>query len=298
MKIKEFFNDYKKMVKVFGIISIVLIIIPIVGYIINLFLEFLLIYGALVLALFGYVGGIWLWSILNSSEKIREMSKIIKIIGPFGLIGLIIMLISGIFLYFQPESMLRDLLPYQNYILLFIVAYLLGYDYSILVKHNIIPQKNGTEENTNISEPKNLFEIDWNIVKVISSVMLVLILLFFIPLLCIGIYGNLQVVYGNVLAEMMELFLKIFIFIVGFGLAFIVWEHIKKSGLLDENNNFKNILIILSIITTVIALFLLGFGYYTLKYGTIFELRLIIIIIALFIECMTFYFLGLIVATK
>ena len=82
---------------------------------------------------------------------------------------------------------------------------------------------------------------------------------------------------------------------MGFGIAYIAWEHLKKSELIS--GDFKKQLIILSIATTIVASFILGYGVYAIYYGGgLFDLQIIVLAITLFMECMAFYFLGLFIS--
>ncbi|TFF85468.1 MAG: hypothetical protein EU551_03960 [Promethearchaeota archaeon] len=311
MAIKEFFQDYKKMIKIFGIISLILFVISLlIGFLTSLF-ESIIFSLVIILALIGYVGGVWLWSFLAKSEKIMEMKNIIKIVGIIGIIALFGTVGFSIYMFFQPESVLRGSIFNLNFLLLFVVFYLLGYDYAIMrsenknhglkieTSDNIIKK---TEENEEKNNNDGLFTLDWKIIKNVGSAILVVVLLFFFPLLLTGLYGNLVGETGASLTNMMELFVIFLICILGFGIAYMVWEHLKKSDLIK--GGFKTQLIILSLATTIVAILLLGYGIYTIDYGvplldtvgSYTDLRNIVISITLFMECMGFYFVGLFIS--
>ncbi|MBD3229404.1 MAG: hypothetical protein GF329_14560 [Candidatus Lokiarchaeota archaeon] len=306
MALKEFFQDYKKMTKIFGIVSLILLVIFLLGgFFSNFLFESMIICLGIILALFGYVGGVWLWSVLAESERIVEMKNLIRIVGIFGLIALFGVVGFGIFMYFQPETVLRTSIFNLNFLLLFMLFYLLGYDYSIMRsegQRDIQKVADIDGGKSDKKEEKGLFTIDWEIVKQVGSAIIVVILLVFFPLLMTGIYGNMVGTPGNELAIMMELFLILLICILGFGIAYLFWEHLKQSGLIQ--GGFKKQLIILSIGTTIVAIFLLVYGIYSIDYGvflfdtvgTYTDLRNIVISITLFMDMMAFYFLGLFIS--
>ncbi|MHA1269841.1 MAG: hypothetical protein ACTSPY_08670 [Candidatus Helarchaeota archaeon] len=298
MTFKDFFLNHKKMLKVFSVIALILIIIPLIGILLNEILFSLILYFFILLGMFGYAGGVWLWKFLARSKEILKMKKYIIIVGIFGLISLFSVMGFSFFMYFQPETILRNQISFLNYLLVFMLFYLFGYDYSIINKdklHDDDSTKLNSTQNKN-SRFGSLFKVDWDIIKKSGLAMVIISLLFFVPLLIIGIYGNLLLIYGNLLILMMQTFMIFLICILGFGIAYIVWEHIKKSDLIT--GNFKNKLVILSIATTIAVIMLLGYGIYSIYYGgTYFDLQMIVIAISLFIECMAFYFLGLFIST-
>lgn len=319
MAIKEFFQDYKKMIKVFGIISLIIFVISLlIGFTTGLVFESIIFSLFIILALIGYVGGVWLWSFLAESEKIMDMKNIIKIVGIIGIIALFGTVGFSLYMFFQTESVLRSSIFNLNFLLLFLVFYLLGYDYAIMRSENksqglkienSVNTIKKTEENEEKNNNDGLFTLDWKIIKNVGSAILVVVLLFFFPLLLTGLYGNLVGETGASLSNMMELFLIFLICILGFGIAYMVWEHLKKSDLIK--GGFKTQLIILSLATTIVAIFLLGYGIFTIDYGiytngydlpffntmgTYTDLRNIVISITLFMECMGFYFLGLFIS--
>jgi hypothetical protein len=246
-----------------------------------------------------------------------EMKNIIKIVGIIGIIALFGTVGFSFYMFFQPESVLRSSIFNLNFLLLFLVFYLLGYDYAIMRSENKSPglkiENSDINKKAEKSEEKNnsngLFTLDWKIIKNVGSAILVVALLFFFPLLLTGLYGNLVGETGASLSNMMELFAIFLICILGFGIAYMVWEHLKKSDLIK--GGFKTQLIILSLATTMVAIFLLGYGIYTIDYGiytngydlpffntmgTYTDLRNIVISITLFMECMGFYFVGLFIS--
>jgi len=289
MKIKEFFLNYRKMRNIFLILSLILLIFPVLGIIFNCIFEMIIIYLGIELGFLGYIGGVWLWSYLSKSEKITELKNIITVIGIIGFITLFLSLLMGIFTYFQSIILLNNLIDSLNYLFLFITFYMFGYDFSIMNKNVIGKIKNENNNTKNKNEKsKNLFKIDPIIIKNIGSVIGILTSLFFFPLLLIGLYGN-------ILNITMQVFMTFFICILGFGIAYIAWEHIKKSELIT--GNFKNQLVILSIITTIFVVFLLGLGIYIRYYNnSYFYLQIMTCSIILFMDCMAFYFLGLIIS--
>ncbi|MHA1753055.1 MAG: hypothetical protein ACTSWR_05275 [Candidatus Helarchaeota archaeon] len=274
---------------IFLILSLILLIFPVLGIIFNYIFEMIIIYLGIELGFLGYIGGVWLWSYLSKSEKITELKNIITVIGIIGFITLFLSLLMGIFTYFQSIILLNNLIDSLNYLFLFITFYMFGYDFSIMNKNVIGKIKNENNNTKDKNEKsKNLFKIDPIIIKNIGSVIGILTSLFFFPLLLIGLYGN-------ILNITMQVFMTFFICILGFGIAYIAWEHIKKSELIT--GNFKNQLVILSIITTIFVVFLLGLGIYIRYYdNNYFYLQIMTCSIILFMDCMAFYFLGLIIS--
>jgi hypothetical protein len=80
--------------------------------------------------------------------------------------------------------------------------------------------------------------------------------------------------------------------VVAFAMGFLVWEHLKETGILT--GTFKRQLVILSLLTTVAIGYIAGYGIYVGSLATNPEsIQILLVSFMLFIECIAWYMLAL-----
>jgi hypothetical protein len=176
----------------------------------------------------------------------------------------------------QTAEWLRQVITWVNIISWFFCFYILGYDTSLFR-----PQPPGKEIPVTVAGEGSKFHLKWDLVKKRVVVGL------------IAIVPGILLFLGSVFT--FEVLLRWVIAVVSFALGFLVWEHLKETGILV--GSFKHQLVFLSVPTTIAIAYIAGYGAYVgAGGGGVESLRCLLLSIMLFVECIAWYMLGLCVA--
>ncbi len=274
-------RDYKRLLKVGSVLTALgLIPVLLIGLFIDAMFYSIVIYVTILVSIIGYVGGIWLWEYLATSELIKgSMKRLIKLVGIFVLLGFVAFISFSVYTAFYGEfTFLRTIVTGANYLLLFMFSYFIGYLLSIWYPATALEKS---------VDSKSKFKLDWAIIKRVLKIAL--------PICAIG--GGIMLGIGIIEKEIAAylVYYGIFLFMVlGFCLGYLIWEHLKKSNLIT--GDFQNQLKGVSILATIA---LGGLTFYGLAIVPLDSYQLyqeLILYYSIFLICMFFYFLGLYVS--
>ena len=274
-------RDYLKLFKIIGIVAgFILILVLVFGFIFESIFYPILIYIAVLVSIIGYIGGIWLWEYLSSSELIKGvMKRGIKTVGIFALIGFMVFISFSVYIAFYGDfSFLQMIVTNGNYLLLFMFSYFIGYLLSIW---NQSPESEPTPN----SEKKS--KVDWEIIKRVLKVA--------IPVCAVG--GGIILVIGLIQSQIIEYLIYcgiFFLLVLGFCLGYLVWERFKKSNLIT--GEFQERLKWISVVATIALGALTMYGFWVVSLASFQLYHELILYYSIFLICMFFYFLGLYVS--
>lgn len=277
-------RDYQKLLKLIFIGAVIgLVLTLILGYVLNSIFYAILIYMSAVVSVIGYIGGIWLWEYLATSELLNEeMKSMIKRLGWVALIGFIILIsATGVLSFTAEASMLITIVNLVNWLLLFMLAYNVGYLISIWRE----PMKlKGNEVETS-----EFVKVDWRIIKKVFRLAIPGLLIIFGATLVVGI------IQGDLNVIILPIGIQLLLFL-GFCVGYIIWEHLKRTDLIE--GKFKAQLKWISVVFLIISggLTIYGFIIISTELIIIQILRELILYYAIFLLCLFFYFLGLYVS--
>lgn len=267
--------------KFFSILAFVgLVSAVIIGFLTDFLFYSILLYITILVSAIGYVGGVWLWEYLASSELIKgKLMRIIKIVGIFALLGFVTFICISIYIAFYGDFiLLNSIVTNANYLLLFMFTYFLGYLLSIW---------NPTPESEIQEESQKRFQLEREVIKKVGK----------IALPVAGIGSVLIVIVGLIIGDLIPYLFYCGIYllvILGFCLGYLVWEHLKKSDLLK--GEFQKKLKWISIASTIVLGGLMVYGFWVVSLMKIVLYQELILYYTIFIICMFFYFLGLYVS--
>ncbi|MHA1651730.1 MAG: hypothetical protein ACTSYB_16175 [Candidatus Helarchaeota archaeon] len=271
-------RNYSKLLKFIGLGAIIALGICIIaGFMFNCLFYLILLYFIVLGAIIGYIGGIWLWEYLATSELItNELKRRIKIGGLFILIGFAAFISFNLYIAFYGDfQFLQMIIYYGNNLLLFMFCYFIGYLLAIWK-----PQKE-PESQKNFQKK---FSVDWVIIKRLFRVIIPICGIIF------GIFLGIGLIQEQLLNYL--LYYGIFLLLVlGFCLGYLIWEHLKKTNLIS--GQFQMQLKWISIVATGILGMLVGYGFFVLSMQTFQLFQELILYYSVFLICMFFYFIGL-----
>ncbi len=274
-------RNYRKLLKVIVIgAGICLFPVVVLGSLLAFLFYSILLYITILVSIIGYVGGIWLWEYLASSELLTgEMNSLIKKVG-WGALVLFVVLISGtVFLAFTAQpAMLESTVNLINWLLLFMLAYNIGYLISIWRRPL---ELNGGD---NISSDD--IKVDWRIVKAVFRIAVPSLATILGATLIIGI------IQGQINTMLFAIGIQLLLFL-GFCLGYVIWEHLKRTNLIS--GKFKTQLKWISVLFLIISggLTFYGFIMVSAEVINVQILRELMLYYGVFLVCLCFYFLGL-----
>ncbi len=236
--------------------------------------DLLIVIFAHALSLGGLIGGLGFWKKMAESSIWEQIRKYVKMIGlcgasvSFGIVTFLFWKMES-----QPPEFFRQCISPINIGTWFLLSYMLGYDASIFRPE---PKKNKVGHRHEKSALE--FHIKWDLLKIelflsIIAIAPAVALLFFSK---IGIQVFEMWVAG----------------VIGFAMGFFFWEHLKKPGIFT--GTFKGHLGILSLLTTIVIGCIAVYGLYLdSSAGNPESIRILLVSITLFIECMAWYMVAL-----
>jgi len=278
-------NLYQKPVKIIGIVAAVLFPVALVlSFCFNFLFYAIIIYATIILSLIGYLGGIWLWKYLATSELIKgNMKRTIKLFGIVVLIGFIAFISFSLYIaFFGDPSVIQSIVSIANYVILFMVVYCIGYLASIWRISSPASESN----NANLGKA---FQLDWAIIKRVLKLA--------IP--CGAVIGVITVILGIYLGQLPSALFYYGIIVLllgGLCLGYLIWEHLKKSNLItgDFQKQLKYVSIVFTVALGALALYGLLITF-SIPFNIQFY-RDLILFYVICIICLFFYFLGLYVS--
>ncbi len=208
-----------------------------------------------------------------------------KFILPVGIIGTVAMFGSTIAcvgaIFVLSEATLQGFARPLSMGGAFLLAYLVGYDISILKKRAPVTTDFAHSSTQDFKIP---FHIRWDLVKKVFTDVIVV---FFLPYLILAALSVIR----------WDLFIDLLLIAVGGALGYLFWEHLKDTGMLV--GPFLQQLVILSLITTGVMGFIYGYAIYVgVSPGVPDAPQILFFALALFMECMGWYMLSLLLNTR
>ncbi len=230
----------------------------------------------------GFFGGRWLWQKMAQSPLLSSMQNFIR---PVGIVGTIAMFAGAITcvgaIFVLSEATLQGFARPLSMGGAFLLAYLVGYDISIMKKQT--PQKAASVPESP-QEFKRAFHVKWKLVMNVFEIVFLFSLLSYL------------IFYGLSLIPWYYFFDAI-LMAIGGSLGFLFWEHLKDTGMLT--GTFLKQLLALSLITTGVMVFLYRYAIYVgVSPGVPDAPQILFLALALFMECMGWYMLSLLLNTK
>ena len=237
----------------------------------------LIIILAIALAIGGLMGGTWLWQKMAESPILVQIRRYVKIIG---LCGAAVLFAIVIFLVWmmetEPPEFFRQFISSINILSWSLFFYMLGYDTSILrPEPEEMKAPYGNEKIT------LKFQVKLDLLKneLFASIIAVA------PAVALLLFSNIDI----------QLFRMWVAGVVAFAIGFLLWEHLKETGILT--GTFKRQLVILSLLTTVAIGYIAGCGVYlSFSPGNPESIQILLVSLMLFIECIAWYMIGLCIA--
>ncbi len=225
----------------------------------------------------GFFGGRWLWQKMAQSPLLSSMRKFIRSIGILGTVAMFLGTLACVgAVLVVSETTLQEYARPLSWGGAFLLAYLIGYDISILKKR--APNKTDAAV-TRAQEFKLSFRIRWDLVKKVFAVVFLICFLPYLILVALSFIG-------------WDLFVDVLLIAVGGSLGYIFWEHLKDTGMLT--GSFLQQLLLLSLITTGVIGFIYGYAIYVgTSPGVPDAPEILFLSIAMFTECMAWYLLSL-----
>ncbi len=277
-------RNYRRLMGYVGIVAgLGVLLVGIPGYLFDFLYYGMLLHITLLVSLIGYIGGIWLWEYLATSELMKEdFRKLVKRVGVFALLGFIGLISVIGYLAFTAEiQLLHTIIKFVNWLMLFMIAYNTGYLLSIW-------REGAVTEGAKGATSEGMQKVDWDIIKAVLKIAAPSLFIVMGSTLTIGI------IRGELDFVMTAVGLQILLF-GGFCLGYIIWEHLKKTNLIS--GDFRTQLRWISVIFMVVIGILTIYGF-VVSYDIIIAelLRQLMLYYAIFLICMFFYFLGLYVS--
>ena len=274
-------RNYKKIMKKYVLgAAIAFPLVYVIGYSLNFMIYSILLYLTVVVSIGGYIGGIWLWEYLATSELIKgDMKRTIKLVGTIALIGFIAFISFNIYIAFYGDfAFLQMIVTNANYVLLFMFCYFVGYLLSIW--HPSEPSESDTAS-------ESMFKLDWNAIKKVLKIA--------IPICAIttGIILVIGIIQGQIMEYLIYCGIALLL-IFGFFLGYLVWEHLKESELIT--GEFQAQLKWISVAATIVLGGLTAYGFWVVTLASFQLYQELILYYSVFLICMFFYFLGLYVS--
>jgi len=237
-------------------------------------MDLLIIILAVILALAGFIGGIWFWQKMAKSPIWEGMRMYVKLIGTGGAAGLFAMLIFVAWkMETQASEFYRQWTSCISMVSWFFLFYLLGYDSSILR-----PEPEETK-NPHRNEKRPLpLHIKWDLL--IRELFLSIIAI--VPGVALLLFSRIGIqVFGMWVAG-----------VVGLAMGFFFWENLREIGILT--GAFKRQIVILSLVTTVVMGYIASYGVYVSFFAeNIQSIQIFLVSFMLFMECMAWYMVAL-----
>ncbi len=237
-------------------------------------MDLLIIILAVILALAGFIGGIWLWQKMAESPIWEQIRKCVKIVGVSGtpvLCAIVLFLIW--MMETQPPEYFRQYISCINIGGWFFFCYMLGYDASIL-----LPEPKEKKPPHGYEKNRLKCHIKWDLLRTESILGVIAIA----PAVALFLFSWSEI-------QFFEMWVAV---VVGFGMGFFFWEHLKETGILT--GSFKSPLVILSLFTTVVILGIWFYGVYVdSSGGNPKSIQTLLVCIILFTACMAGYMIAL-----
>jgi hypothetical protein len=277
-------RDYKRIITFVGIAAgLGLLLMTILDYIHGFLYYGILLLITVIVSIIGYVGGLWLWEYLATSELMKEdFRKLVKRVGVFALIGFIGLISVIGYLAFTAEiQFLHSIIKFVNWLMLFMVAYNTGYLLSIW-------RESPVSETEVAGSTERKVKVDWEIIKAVLKIAAPSLFIIMGSTLTVGI------IQGMLDFVLTAIGLQLLLF-GGFCIGYIIWEHLKKTNLIS--GDFRTQLRWISVIFMLVIGALTIYGF-VVSYDIIIAeiLRQLMLYYAIFLICMFFYFLGLYVS--
>lgn len=232
----------------------------------------IIIFSMILLTVLGYIGGIWLWKELKSSDLFKSGVPLpVKIISPLGFIVLILFTVSGFFLlYGDNASLIQAIVQQGTNLMIFIASYNVGYLISIWKP--ALSLENGV---------KHQFTIKWKLgFIVIGFIMVFIVVMIISSVLFTGMILSREILY-------------ITLSVIGTPVGWLFWEHLKETQIL-KGELLKN-LKVLSIIFIFPIIIVSITGIFALAMSDLILFKTVLLTYLLLFQLMTAYFLGLVV---
>jgi hypothetical protein len=233
-------------------------------------MDLLIIILAIALALVGLLGGKWFWQKMAESpiwEQIRGLVKIVGVGGTPVLFAITIFLVCMILTH--PPEFFRQYVFLINIGSWFLFFYMLGCDASILR-----PEPGEIEVPHRNEKTMLKFHIKWDLLKkeLFACIIAIAPAVGLLLLSWVSIY-----VFGMWIVS-----------VVGFGMGFFFWEHLKETEILTST--FKR----LFLLTTIAIGLLVGYGLYVdFSAGKPKSIQILLVVFTLLIWGLAWYMLGL-----
>jgi hypothetical protein len=237
-------------------------------------MDLLIIILAVVLALVGLMGGLWLWGKMAESQSFPQIRRCLKIVGLCGaslLFAFVILLVWK--METQPLEFFRQYISCINILSWWVSFYMLGYDASILrpePKEMKAPHGNG--------KSTMKFHIKWDLLKKEL----------FATIIAIGL-AVVLLLFSMISIQVFKMWVAS---VVGSAMGFSFWEHLKETFIFTDT--FKHWLVILSLVTTVAIGCIAGYGVYVgFSAWNPASTTILLVSTILFYECLAWYMLAL-----
>ncbi len=238
------------------------------------YMDLLIIILAVILALAGFIGGIWFWRKMAKSSIWEAVRKYVKLIGIGGAVGsFAILIFVGSKMETEASEIYRQWTSCISIVPCFILFYLLGYDASILR-----PEPEETKNSRRSEKSPLPLHIKWDL----------LIRELFLSIIAI-VPGVALLLFSRIVIQVFEIWVA---GVVGFAMGFFFWENLREIGTLT--GAFKRQIVILSLITTVVTGFIASYGVYVFFFTeNIQSIQIFLVSFMLFMECMAWYMVAL-----
>jgi hypothetical protein len=202
----------------------------------------LIIIPPVILAVGGFIGGMWLWQKMAESPIWEQIQKCVKIIGLGGTTGLFAIVIFLVWkMETQPPEFFRQCISRINIGSWFLFFYMLGYDASILR-----PQPEGMKAARRNEKSRLKCHLKWDLLKKELLACIIAIT----PAMALLLFSRIGI-------QAFEMWVA---GVVGFAAGFFLWEHLKETGILT--GAFRRWLVFLSLLTTIFIGYIAGYGVY------------------------------------